>query len=548
MPTRTTNLQLYKPAGNEVPDIDLNNANMDTLDTEVAARAKSVNGVTVDPETGNIPLPVVPYAENLQTSQSQSSAEDFLFRATGGEASLEDGDAWLTLIKGNKIHSGYVAQSVVMTVTPETGSDITAEIDEDDFIAEVSSASGTMTFTYTSSWSADPADYGITVTGTPVSGDTISVDYVKEVRGTITFSDPAKLISTGWNLYDHSKGYAKVKKYSNEYGFMIAGAYSAISFSTTIGGTQTVITPVSGYFTIEEDGYIFVTGGNGTTTQIWMTWSDWGTAALANGGVWEAYTEDEVDLSDVMDTYFPNGLMAVGTYQDEINLNIGKATSNVLRMVYSAANLEVAIATGRDYEYDEDYIYVGRAAGIVYDIDLGGGYSASDHGVEYFTESTVAVYAQTLYGANLKNKLERDVLTISQQTLTAAQKAQVLANIGGASSDQIATINDQINNNLYITTGLTTSDCSIDAGGYHKFGKLVVVNLRLATTSGSFSVNGFPTYNGQFSKNIVACTINNIGDSTSENGLFAYISRSGVLTCVGTSGKTYAIFSIYMCD
>jgi hypothetical protein len=51
-------------------------------------------------------------------------------------------------------------------------------------------------------------------------------------------------------------------------------------------------------------------------------------------------------------------------------------------------------------------------------------------GIEYFTGTAVQVYAETIYGANLKNKLERDVLTISQQTLTASQKAQVLDNLG----------------------------------------------------------------------------------------------------------------------
>ena len=115
-------------------------------------------------------------------------------------------------------------------------------------------------------------------------------------------------------------------------------------------------------------------------------------------------------------------------------------------------------------------------------------------------------------------------------------------------NNNLTSLSDQIESNTYSTNGLTTNNCSIDAGGYHKLGKLVVVNIRLATTSGSFSVSGFPTYSSQISKNIVACTINNIGDAAIDYELFAYISRTGALSCFGASNKTYAIFSVYMCD
>ena len=40
---------------------------------------------------------------------------------------------------------------------------------------------------------------------------------------------------------------------------------------------------------------------------------------------------------------------------------------------------------------------------------------------------------EILYGANLKDKLRRDVVTISEQTLTGGQKKQIRTNIGAAS-------------------------------------------------------------------------------------------------------------------
>lgn len=428
--TRTTHLNLIKQDPDSQPDVLKDHSNMETLDAEVWARAKSFNGTQVS-DDGGFHVRTIPYAENFETSASQSSDDDFIIRTTGGEASLSDGGAWLTLLKGTYKHNGYVPQIIDMTVTPmarEQGQEgISATIDDSVFVAYVSQ-SGTTTLTYSTAWSADPALYGITVTGTPIAGDVITVVYVKEVRGTIVQSNPQKFVSTGWNLYDHTNGYARVIKYSEIYGFKIAGTYTALEFASTVSGSRTTITPVSGYFTIPSDGYLFVTGGNATDTEIWMTWSDWGTSA--NAGVFAAYSESVIDLSTFMGTNFPYGLMAVGTVQDEINLNLGQATSRVVRQAYNSTNLANAKASGRQYEYDENYIYIEREMVVTYTVSVDGAYSAYDHGLEYFTGTEQAVYAQTLYGANLKNKLERDVLTISQQTLNSSEKAQVQSNIG----------------------------------------------------------------------------------------------------------------------
>ena len=519
--TQTTHLGLIKQDPNTKPDYTKDDSNLDKLDAEIWKRGQKFNGQNVD-SNGEFVVRSIPEAENITTSASQKSTEDFISRTSGGEASIADkGDAWLIELKGNYTHAGYVAQSVQMVVTPMTrypdpaitatldeatfeayveeagtytvsydGEDwdtsptlygltisntpiagdsitmvwdgeedatvtvnaatrptpasISATIDEETFINYVTSASGTVTLTYSTAWSADPADYGITVTGDPVAGDVITVTYVKEVRGTITQSDPQTFVSTGWNLYNHALGYARVLKYSSEqgYGFKIAGTYTALEFATTVSGSRTTITPVSGYFAIPSDGYLFVTGGNATDTEIWMTWSDWGTTPN-NGNGFEAYEEYSIDLSGYMAYRFPYGLMAVGSVQDSININTGVATSRVMRMAYNATNLANAKASGREYEYDEDYIYLERETPLTYDTTwedstggttvtktLDGAYVANDHGIEYFTGTSVQVYAETIYGANLKNKLERDVVTISQQTLTTAQKEQICQNLG----------------------------------------------------------------------------------------------------------------------
>jgi hypothetical protein len=259
---------------------------------------------------------------------------------------------------------------------------------------------------------------------------------VKGNRGTITTATPTQFISTGWNLYNHATGYARVVNYSEEYGFMIAGTYTSLAFAETLNGEQTPITPIDGNFVIPaESGYVFVTGGNATDTEIWMTWADW--TEEPNDGVFEPYSQTAVDLSGVM-VSFPDGLMRVGNVFDEINLNTGRAYSRVERIEYTQENLENVIASGVAYDTDTNYIYAERIVPAVYTISLDGQYTVSDHGEEMFIGTTVPVTGSSLYGQDLKGKLRRDVLTISQQTLTEAQKEQVYENLGI----------DEINSNL----------------------------------------------------------------------------------------------------
>lgn len=409
-----------------------------TVFLQIKDAVKSVNGVEPD-DDGDIAIRTVPYAQNLESESSQKDFATFVERTAGGSASINSGEAWLMSIMGNNEHDGFIPESLAMDVESE---DITATIDRDTFVGVVSE-SGTTVLTYTSSWSADPATYGITVTGTPSNGDKITVVYVKEVRGTITVATPEKLIATGWNLYNHNSGngYAKVVKYDDEMAFMIDGSYTALKFSATEEGTKTDITVTDGNFdpfanTDATSGYVWVTGGSASDTAIWMTWSDW---TDGYDGEFAVYTEDEVNFSGIMTSYFPYGLLKAGSVADEIDFNLKQAVSRVERMSYSAENREIAESSGREYEFDENYIYLARTSSDIaqntHTISVSGEINVDDHGLEFFTGTEVGVNSQILYGNNLKNKLERDVLTISQQTLTAGQKEQVRQNIGASTEN-----------------------------------------------------------------------------------------------------------------
>ena len=541
----TNFFHLIKPSKTDGVKVSDFNENMDIIDQEMHKPPLTVNGIEPDPDTRNLEVETVPLADNLTSEEAQINTGTFIERTTGGEASIADGDAWLSDVKGNMVKTGYIPESIQMTVTladPTTEAPISASIDRDIFV-DVVTSSQTLTFIFASDWNLDPSDYGITVTGTPVSGDQIVVVYVKENRGIITVATPTAFISTGWNLYDHTVGYARVVNYSEEYGFMIDGTYTGLKFAATLSGEQTTITPVDGYFTVPSDGFVFVTGGNNTDTAIWMTWSDW--TEEPNGGVFEAYESTSIDLSGVM-VNFPAGLMKVGNYYDEINLNVGRAYSRIERLEYNEENLADVIAAGLPYDTDTDYIYAVRAVPADYTISLDGGYEVSDHGIEFFVGTSVALTASALYGNDLKGKLRRDVLTISQQTLTAAQKAQVKENLGFATQAALNETNSKITTKVDGITITPASGITISNQSVRRTGNVIMFSFDFTCSS------IIPTYG-------VIATISRgpsmqtwyhlITGLYSPSGKTVYLDVYGLFRAAqeGIPAGTYGIHGIFVC-
>lgn len=443
MADKTTHYRLNKPTVAEQLDISDLNENMDIIDGELYGRAKSLNGIAPD-ENGNIELTTVPLAENLTSSYNQTSQESFVIRTTSGASSVNDGAGTLESVLGGRVREGYVPYKLVKTEThaqrDEDEDDFIASVDDDVFLSR-GVAGGTISFTYEDGWSVTPSQpsgedplawYGISVLGTAKSGDEIVLNYTEAVLGTIIQSTPTAFVSTGWNLYNHQTQCARVVRYSETQGYRIAGSYSSIRFSATQNGERRAITPdVNGNFNVPSAGYIWVNGGDNTSTAIWATWGDWSGNYV---GDFEVYKENRIDLSAIMTAYFPNGLMQVGNYRDEINFSTGIATKSIDRFARDAQDTAIANAkrNGQQYEYDTNYVYVVRMTAETHPVSIDNSYIMSDHGTELFADTDVPVVARTIYGANLKNKLERDVLTISAQELNDAQKEQVRENIGAA--------------------------------------------------------------------------------------------------------------------
>jgi hypothetical protein len=231
--------------------------------------------------------------------------------------------------------------------------------------------------------------------------------------------------------------------YSDEYGYGIEGDYITVEYAATVSGTRTTLAVYDGNFSIPADGYVFVTGG-GTNTCIYPTWYDW---IDGHAGNFAPYAVDTTDFSSVM-VNFPAGLCAVGAVRDEINFNLQVGISRIERIAYTEENMEAVIESGREWDADTNYIYVVRASAMTYSFSIDGAFAANDHGIEYLTGTTVPCDVTCIYGNNLKNKLETDVLTKSQDlvnnlTSTAKNKA-LTANQGRVLGNAVNALNSTV--------------------------------------------------------------------------------------------------------
>ena len=499
------------------------------METAAEGNVKSVNSEVPD-ENGNVQLTEVPAAQNLTSDSSQAVVGAFILRTTGGSRSVGSGDAQIQEIRGAMQHTGEVQEVLDISVPEESG--ITADVDGDAWKEEIDE-SGTYVFSYDGSvWklsgdTVDLGDYGITVEGTPENGDTVTVTYVKEDRGLITPATPTAFRATGWNLFNPSVGYARVAGYDGAYH--VGGAYTALQFSATLNGEKSTLTVQNGSFTVPGDGFVWVTGGNATTTYITTEWTDWTNGPTVD---WAAYQETVISLASVMSANFPNGLLAVGAIYDSISIDQGRAISRIERLDWDEDTLADIIEEGRAYDADENYIYVVRTSPVTTTISLNGQFTANDHGIEIIDGTEVAPVAMILYGQNLKAKLVNDVLTISAQQLTDAQKAQARENIGvtsllnGAIVVELKTVVD----NLSIGTNtFNENSYSVAKEGYTPIGVLGF-NVGNASNSGSGRTSAVFTKLYVSNGNLTACVKNVSTTSAIKVKLNAYIiyKKNGV--------------------
>ena len=186
-------------------------------------------------------------------------------------------------------------------------------------------------------------------------------------------------------------------------------------------------------YMVPEEGYLCVSTTDINVLCVHPRWS--GEKDL----VYEAYTESGFTLptQDRDGTDLPlatYGMPSINGVRDELNLDLKKYIKRIQVYPYSDEKLAEVIALGVPYDYDDTYILHVLKFPRVYHLNssISGKYTADDYGLEILSGGTVTTYTDNLYGDNLKDKLKRDVITISPQTLTPNQKKQVRTNIGAA--------------------------------------------------------------------------------------------------------------------
>lgn len=449
------------------------------LSKKVDAKVSTVNANLPDP-FGNIEITRVPLADNLYSSDNTEVYGSFLIRTTGGNNDVHSGPAQIDYIRGNVEIEGrseeHLAINASSTHVPEPGEiyiPISASISSSVWRASRYGAeSGVYMFIYDgSNWTynsltVDLTSVGITVEGSIFASDIVTVDYTKKEQGTIYIAKPEKFTSTGLNIFNKNNttniienatidlsGNIKAATnswvimvhvpYANDRGYVAYSseyAITRIGFSTVkpaIGDAVSLSGAALGaqlsVYMVPEEGWLCVSTTDMDTLCVHPRWSG------ENDLVYAPYTETTITLptTDREGTNLPlatYGMPSIEGVRDELNLDLKRYIQRIGVEPYSDEKLAEIEAAGYLHDYDETYILYALPMFKSYYLDssISGVYTAHDYGLEEFSGGSVTVYTDNLYGDNLKDKLKRDVVTISAQNLTTAQQKQVRENIGAA--------------------------------------------------------------------------------------------------------------------
>lgn len=378
-------------------------------------------------------------ANEIYTTTSQSQTDAFAYRTAAGAMSINSGLATISTIYGNTIQTGHTDEILTATGNFQTDG-TTVALDKATWRTQ-SLENGAYTFVYDGAWKLNDttvtlSTYGLTVTGTVVADDSITVEYVALVVGNLATATPTAFKATGFNQYNATAGYAKVVG-GNQY--RVAGTYTAVQFSTTPTGTKTPVTVENNKFTPEEDGYIFVTGsGNILVALVW--------SGTMDSEPWSAYSDNgfNIPTTDADGTQLPTatyGLPSVYGVRDEIDFAGKLYQQRIGHYAYSAQNLATVEALGVDYIYDLSDIFYVLPDLVVYELasTVSGAYQVNDYGTEEWTGTNVPITTVITYGNSLVDKLRNlaDIQSIGTG-LTLDANGELSFEGGGGGSSELA--------------------------------------------------------------------------------------------------------------
>lgn len=484
----------------------------------------SVNYIYPDSE-GNVFLNQVPYAENLLAPDNIKEDSSFIFRSSGGFKDIQTGKASLDIIYGNCT----IENDVITAATPSTFRSIGAnQFDKASMIL---------------------SGYTVSSTGAVTESSGSYVCYIHAVgdlpNGYVAYDPNNSITRIGWN--------ATIPTISST-GIIVTSGGEIVT-SITNDPTLSVIEA-------NTDGYIVVACENISELTVHPRWTGTHDNIVAEYSV----STINIPTSDANSNTLPTGsygFPSVNNVRDEINFSQRLYVQRVGYYPYTSTNLGIVVGLGVPYIYDTNSIFYVLPTPIIYNLvnTVSSEYLVSDIGIEEFTGTVVPVLASTVYGQNLKDKLRRDVLTISPQTLTSTEKAQVLSNIGAASAGNYVPISSIVNN---LTSTATDAPLSAAMGKELKDNKADLVNGRVpysqlpesamefkgtwnASTNTPTITQGTGT-NGDFYVVAVAGTWNSTSFNVNDRILFdgnnnEWIKLVGETIVSGTQGNLLSIGS-----
>ncbi len=364
----------------------------------------------IDP-VGVYPTTTVGFANNLVSSSKIVSDTKFNYRKTGGSENVLNGEATINSIRGS-VNCTTIEEKCTMDIESTT---ITATINVATFRSAVQNNEGDYTFIYDQgSWKRNgtivnmASTFGITITGVASNEDSIIVHFIPEYIGTITIAKPTKLTSIKFNQFNKNDTTKRIQNhYINASGDVTSGkpdastnTYGIIWFECLGNNTYTIYdanensiyrvawnatapttssrgltllspttTAIPGgqtlsdstflqYYTPPANGYLCVVPTNNVDKLCCHL-----TEAGDEDTKYEEYIEDnfifdiEYTLKDNNNTtIFPNGLLAVPNYADEINYKEGKMYKRIKRDSISQLPTIKTHPTW-SYIYDNQYVY-----------------------------------------------------------------------------------------------------------------------------------------------------------------------------------------------
>jgi len=309
-----------KRGGADIPSSDLayhNNAKYYAAEAEAAAASIVVdteldgssenpveNQVIVDALDGKADIDGyyedlgAGYAEQLNATVYVADETPYIFRTSGGSADIGTLEhdtlvggtvAWNQLVEATgtsaTVQSGHKYISYIggaWSVGASDGTAITVDGASGDMVFDLSLMFGTAIADYI--YSLEQADAGA---GVAFFRKLFPKDNYAYNAGELMSVNAASHITVGFNAYNPSAGTAELlggKQYQ------ISGAYTALAYEDINGDAETVTPDEDGLFTPTSNGTLTVTGGDGATTCVHLTWSGY------RNGEYEPYAEHSYPL------------------------------------------------------------------------------------------------------------------------------------------------------------------------------------------------------------------------------------------------------------